>query len=103
MPDDLTVFGNAGPDRRAFLKRLIIGTAFAVPIVSSFTMSGMQSVFADTPRSTTLVSNSNTTNTASTPPQVKLPGVPETPTQTPAPAPVAAAAAAVEVKPSFTG
>jgi len=49
-----------GPDRRAFLKGLVIGGAFAVPVVSSFTMSGMQSVFAATPGSTTIAANTNT-------------------------------------------
>jgi len=49
-----------GPDRRAFLKGLVIGGAFAVPVVSSFTMSGMQSVFAATPGSTTIATVPNT-------------------------------------------
>ena len=67
MDDDLGAMGEAvGPDRRTFLRRLIIGTAFAAPVVSSFTMSGMQSVFASTPRSTTLGMNSNTTPPPST-------------------------------------
>ena len=49
-----------GPDRRTFLKRLVIGAAFAAPVVASFTMSGVQSVFASSPRSTTMTSNGNT-------------------------------------------
>jgi hypothetical protein len=49
-----------GPDRRTFLKRLVLGAAFAAPVVSSFTMSGMKSVFASPPRSTTLLADGNT-------------------------------------------
>ncbi len=49
-----------GPDRRTFLKRLIIGTAFAAPVVSSFTMSGVQSALASTSRQTTIQANTNT-------------------------------------------
>ncbi|GMU79655.1 MAG: hypothetical protein AMXMBFR46_24450 [Acidimicrobiia bacterium] len=30
-----------GPDRRTFVRRMIVGTAFAVPVVSSVTMSGL--------------------------------------------------------------
>jgi hypothetical protein len=37
-----------GPDRRTFVKRIVIGTAFAAPVVSSFTMSGVQAVFGST-------------------------------------------------------
>ncbi|MFN8027994.1 MAG: hypothetical protein U0W40_17005 [Acidimicrobiia bacterium] len=33
--------------RRAFIKKAVIGTALAVPVVSSFTMSGVQAVHAD--------------------------------------------------------
>ena len=32
--------------RRAFLKKLAIGTAFATPVVSSFSMSGINAVYA---------------------------------------------------------
>jgi hypothetical protein len=39
-------------DRRTFIKRLVIGTAFAAPVVSSFTMSGVQAVFGSTPKLT---------------------------------------------------
>jgi hypothetical protein len=35
------VLGKVGIDRRAFVKRLIIGTAFAVPAVSSFSMASL--------------------------------------------------------------
>jgi len=35
--------------RRSFLKKMAIGTAFTVPVVSSFTMTGIQAVYAQTP------------------------------------------------------
>ncbi len=38
-----------GPDRRTFVRRLVVGTAFAVPVVSSFSMAGIQAVYAQTP------------------------------------------------------
>jgi hypothetical protein len=50
-----------GPDRRTFVKRIVIGTAFAAPVVSSFTMSGVQAVFGSTIGPITGLSNSNTT------------------------------------------
>lgn len=37
-----------GPDRRAFIKRMVIGVAFAAPIVSSFTMGGVKGAFGGT-------------------------------------------------------
>ncbi len=46
-----------GPDRRTFIKRLVVGAAFAAPVVSSFTMSGVQSVFASTPGNAALTPN----------------------------------------------
>jgi hypothetical protein len=33
--------GGIEPSRRTFIKRLAVGTAFATPIVSSFSMSGL--------------------------------------------------------------
>jgi hypothetical protein len=35
-----------GFDRRTFVKRVAIGTAFAVPVVTSFSMTGVNSAFA---------------------------------------------------------
>ena len=35
------VMGRVGPDRRTFVRRLVIGTAFAAPIVSSFDMASL--------------------------------------------------------------
>ena len=43
MTDDLERV--IGPDRRSFIKRLVVTTVFAAPAVSSFTMSGVQAVF----------------------------------------------------------
>jgi hypothetical protein len=56
--------------RRSFLKKLAIGTAFTVPVVSSFTMAGIQAVYAQTPTASGKVSagNANTTTTSSTTP-----------------------------------
>jgi hypothetical protein len=110
VPDDLSAFGDVGPDRRAFLKRLIIGTAFVVPVVSTFTMSGVGSVFATAPRSTTLATNTNTTDTtttttATTATPATPAAIPTTPTTTTNPkAPQSAVApAAVHTNPNFTG
>jgi hypothetical protein len=50
-----------GPDRRTFVKRLVIGTAFAAPVVSTFTMTGVKAVFGSTPGAVTAGFNSNTT------------------------------------------
>jgi hypothetical protein len=50
-------------DRRAFLKKMAVGTAFAVPVVSSFSMAGVQAAFAQTPA----VSPRQTTPGATTP------------------------------------
>jgi hypothetical protein len=35
------VIGRVGHDRRTFVRRLVIGTAFAAPIVSSFDMNSL--------------------------------------------------------------
>lgn len=37
---------HVGIDRRRFVKRLVVGSAFAAPVVSSFSMSGVNAVFA---------------------------------------------------------
>ena len=50
-----------GPDRRTFIKRLVIGTAFAAPVVSSFTMSGVQAVFGTKVGALTGAANCNST------------------------------------------
>jgi hypothetical protein len=48
-------------DRRAFLKKLAVGTAFAVPVVSSFTMSGIGAAYAQTAASSAQVRAGNAT------------------------------------------
>ncbi len=55
-----------GDGRRAFLKKMAIGTAFTVPVVSSFTMAGIQAVYAQTPTSSGQVSPSNAAKTTTT-------------------------------------
>jgi hypothetical protein len=53
--------------RRSFLKKLAIGTAFATPVVSSFSMSGINAVYAQTAGgSGTGVQGSSETSTTST-------------------------------------
>jgi hypothetical protein len=60
VPEEVNpVDAAVGPDRRTFVKRLIIGTAFAAPVVASFKMSGIGAVFGDTAGATTAMSNSN--------------------------------------------
>jgi len=56
-----------GPDRRTFVKRLVIGSAFAAPIISSFKMSGVQAVFGGQQGAITGVANSNTTQPSGPP------------------------------------
>ena len=48
-----------GDGRRQFLKKMAIGTAFTVPVVSSFTMAGIQAVYAQTPSASGRVSSGN--------------------------------------------
>lgn len=52
------------PDRRSFLKRVVIGTAFAAPVVASFTMSGVQAVYAQSTTASGAVSGGGTTATS---------------------------------------
>jgi hypothetical protein len=53
--------------RRTFLRRLVVGSAFAVPVVSSFSMAGINAVSANaTPQlnnCNTTIGNLNTTTT----------------------------------------
>ena len=44
--------GGLSDDRRSFLKKLAIGSAFAVPVVSSFTMSNITAAYAQTAATT---------------------------------------------------
>jgi hypothetical protein len=66
MTDDLEQA--LGPDRRTFVKRLVMGAAFATPIVSSFTMSGIEAVFGAERRAIIGLSNCNTTVVPPSPP-----------------------------------
>ena len=52
--------GAIGPDRRTFVKGLVVGSVFAAPVVSSFTMSGVEAVFGSKAGATVLMSNANT-------------------------------------------
>lgn len=48
MSDDVErEISGAAYGRRTFLRRLAIGSAFAVPVVSSFSMAGLQAVGAN--------------------------------------------------------
>jgi hypothetical protein len=49
MSDQTEQAGGSADDRRAFLKKLAVGTAFAAPVVSSFSMSGVSAAYAQTP------------------------------------------------------
>ncbi len=55
-----------GDGRRAFLKKMAVGTAFTVPVVSSFTMAGIQAVYAQTPTASGSVSAGNATASTTT-------------------------------------
>lgn len=71
MSDDLERAIDAVPeDRRAFIRKLVIGTAVAAPVVSSFTMTGVQAVYAQTPATsaprTTTTQPGSTTSTSTT-------------------------------------
>ena len=61
--------GRLSDDRRAFLKKVAIGSAFAVPVVSSFTMSNVTAAYAQTAASSSQVSGAgagaSTTTTTS--------------------------------------
>ncbi len=63
MADDLDgVFDESTSDRRAFLRRLVIGAAFVVPAVSSFSMAGLGAAYAGPrqgPRNSNQIHNSN--------------------------------------------
>ena len=58
-----------GDGRRAFLKKMAVGTAFTVPVVSSFTMTGIKAVYAQSATASGQVSGNNasaSTTTSST-------------------------------------
>ena len=53
-------------DRRSFLKKMAITTAFAAPVVSSFTMTGIKAVYAQTPSVSSNVSGGTATTAPTT-------------------------------------
>jgi hypothetical protein len=58
-----------GDGRRSFLKKMAVGTAFTVPVVSSFTMAGIKAVYAQTPTASgqqVSGNNASATTTSST-------------------------------------
>ena len=62
MSDDVErEISEAGYGRRTFLRRLAIGSAFAVPVVSSFSMAGIQAVSAHAAQANGLIGNCNST------------------------------------------
>jgi hypothetical protein len=62
-----------GDGRRSFLKKMAIGTAFTVPVVSSFTMAGIQAVYAQSATASGRVSAGNATASTTTPPTTSAP------------------------------
>lgn len=58
---DPEVLARVGLDRRAFIKRLIAGAAFAVPAIQSFDLAGLSKASAQacTPTTTSLLSDPN--------------------------------------------
>ena len=80
-----------GSDRRTFIKRLLIGSAFAAPVVSSFTMTGIGAVFGSSvPRQANGNQEPTTTTTTTTAPSEAGAGA-------------AGAASPIESQPRFTG
>lgn len=62
VSDDVErVISEAAYGRRTFLRRLAVGSAFAVPVVSSFSMAGIQAVSAQADQSNPLLGNCNST------------------------------------------
>ncbi len=53
--------GEAGYGRRTFLRRIAVGTAFAVPVVSSFSMAGISAVSAQADQSNGVINCNSTT------------------------------------------
>lgn len=66
------ILDHVGGDRRDFLKKMVVGTAFAVPVISSFSLHGMQAAFAQSPTASaggttaTTAGTETTTSTSST-------------------------------------
>jgi hypothetical protein len=58
--------GKLPDDRRSFLKKLAIGSAFAVPVVSSFTMSNVTAAYAQTAATSSQVAAAGASNSTTT-------------------------------------
>ena len=69
--------------RRSFLKKMAIGTAFTVPVVSSFTMAGIQAVYAQTPTASGRVSGGNVSATTTAPTTSTTTTIPSNQTEVP--------------------
>jgi hypothetical protein len=52
------------PDRRAFMRALVLGTAYATPVLASFSMDGLVRAAAAGPAGSNLCSNIAVSNTA---------------------------------------
>lgn len=68
MPGDDEILDRVGDDRRSFMKKLVIGGAFAVPVVSSFSLHGMQASFAQSPTTSAGGSQAASATTSTTTP-----------------------------------
>ena len=68
--------------RRSFLKKMAVTSAFAVPVVSSFTMTGIKAVYAQTPRVSGQVSGGQVSQSTTTTTQANQPPPPSTSTTT---------------------
>ena len=70
------ILDHVGGDRRDFLKKMVVGTAFAVPVISSFSLHGMQAAFAQSPTASaggTTPTTAGTTTTSTTTTTVTTP------------------------------
>jgi len=67
MPDEFeAALESSEPGRRAFLKKLAVGTAFAAPVISSFTMTGIKAAYAQTAQASGGVGGNEQENTTTT-------------------------------------
>lgn len=71
-----------GDERRSFLKKMVVASAFAVPVVSSFTMSGVGAVYAQAAAASGDVSGGNATTSTSPAPTTSTTTAPATTTTT---------------------
>ncbi len=77
-----------GEERRSFLKKMAMGGVFVVPTVASFTMTGIDAVYAQTPSSSgnqaedNGVADNSVDNTTTTEPDATTTTEPDTTTTT---------------------